>query len=121
MADSDTVQEELLDLYKEHTGIRRFSPSYTWSSAIAELPGILRSGVNRIPSGSVRLEHEDTSELYSDEGGSVAVIFEIQNHDGTIQYFRNDGYTSSWDGTEWQTELYEVRRKPKNTYDYVRV
>lgn len=121
MADAATVQEELLDLYRDEVGIKRFHSSYSWPNALAALPDILRKGVNRIPSGSIRIEHEESPELYSGEGGSVAIIFELVGKSGETQYFRNDGYMSSWDGPDWQDTLYEVRRAPKQTYDYKRI
>lgn len=63
--------------------------------------------VQEIAGSRVTLEQQVGGE---GEGDEYFLVFKVDNPDGSVQYFRKDGYYTSYEGTGWDSgELHEVK------------
>lgn len=53
-----------------------------------------------------------------DQGSHAHLVFRVLPEDGPVRYFRVNGYYSSYDGTEWDGDLYEVFPRIKSITVY---
>jgi hypothetical protein len=60
-----------------------------------------------LPVGTVTGESFSAGEL--DDRNTQAVVLTVTDSNGDVSYWRVDGYYDSWNGTEWEDDLYEVR------------
>lgn len=51
-------------------------------------------------------------------GDHAHVVFKVKSNG---KLYKLDGYYSSWEGTDWESEAYEVEAKPVMTTEYVAV
>ena len=69
--------------------------------------------------GNVQKVEEETGG--EGAGSLMYIIFKVELLDGTVRYFRQEGYYSSYDGSGWDSDFSEVEPYSKMTTFYRKV
>lgn len=94
----------------------RHSEEYFWGkSAYTQFAEYIQSGPISLDSGVASLIEYDGPDDDDDNYQDLQLVFEVND-----RKFAIDGSYSSWDGTSWNGEPYEVEAQPVQKVSYVR-